>query len=128
MGSESLRLVPAKDGQRRLDLVSRLAAAQRSTGDLEAARTSLLTALELIADGDRSASLRLTAACAASEHFLGRHEAAQLRLGAAFDALPRALLAPRCRGVDEAVDRRLLHDGNRADVRLRLIAQVGAER
>jgi hypothetical protein len=84
----ALRLVPAEDGDRRLDLVTRLAAAQRSTGDLEAARNSLLTALEMIADDDPSARLRLTVACAASEHFLGRHEEARARLHTAFAALP----------------------------------------
>jgi DNA-binding NarL/FixJ family response regulator len=84
----ALRLVPAEDQQRRLDLVTSLAGAQRSTGDLEAARDSLQTALELSADDDRPARLRLTAACAACEHFLGRHEDAQARMRAAFDALP----------------------------------------
>jgi DNA-binding CsgD family transcriptional regulator len=84
----ALRLVPAADEERRFDLVTRLAAAQRSTGDLEAARKSLLTALEMVPDEDRPTRLRLTSACAASEHFLGRHDDAQRRLHAAFDALP----------------------------------------
>ena len=42
----------------------------------------------MIGDEDPAARLGLTAACAASEHFLGRHEDAQARLHAAFDALP----------------------------------------
>jgi len=83
----ALRLVPANDEPRRLDLVARLAAAQRSTGDLEAARESLLEALELTTAEDPAARVRLVAACAASEHFLGRHEDGQARLQAAFDAL-----------------------------------------
>ena len=72
----------------RADLETELAAAQLSTGDLEAARESMLLALELIGDSDPAARLRLTAACAASEHFLGRHEDAQARLHASFEALP----------------------------------------
>ncbi len=84
----ALRLVPTEEQQRRLELLTKLAVAQRSTGDLEAARESLLAALAMTADGDRPARLRLTAACAACEHFLGRHEDAQARLQAALDALP----------------------------------------
>ena len=48
----------------------------------------MLAALEMLGDRDPAAELRLTAACAASEHFLGLHEAGQARLHAAFDALP----------------------------------------
>ena len=83
----ALRLAPAEEAQRRLDLVTRLAVAQRSTGDLESARESFVTALDMVAADDRPARLRLTAACAASEHFLGRHEDGQQRLHAALDSL-----------------------------------------
>ena len=85
----ALRLVPADDSQSRLELIVKLAGARRSTGDLAGARASLLSAIELIGADDPQA-LRLTAACAASEHFLGRHEDAQARLLAALDALPDA--------------------------------------
>ena len=71
----------------------------------------------MTADGDPT-RLRLTAACAACEHFLGRHEDAQARLHAALDALP-VRLACRCRDLDGPRHRRLLHDGDRADVRPR---------
>jgi DNA-binding CsgD family transcriptional regulator len=82
----ALRLVPTEDADRRLELVTRLASAQQSTGDLQAARASLLLALDMT--GDEPERLRLVAACAACEHFLGRHEEAQSRLHEAFDALP----------------------------------------
>ena len=93
----ALRLVPAEDREQRRDLVTKLAAAQLSTGDLEAARESMLLALELIGDSDPAARLRLTAACAASEHFLGRHEDAQARLHASSRRCPRPPRAPGSR-------------------------------
>ncbi len=54
----ALRLVPAEDREQRRDLTTKLAAAQLSTGGLEAARESMLLALELIGDSDPAARLR----------------------------------------------------------------------
>ena len=109
----ALRLVPAEDGERRLDLTTKLAGSQRSTGDLAAASESLLTALELIPGDDRPGQLRLIAACAVCEHFLGRHEEAQTRLHAALGGLP-GWLARRGGGTDRSGERCLLHHGDRA--------------
>ena len=49
---------------------------------------TLLEALELVPAADDRLRVTLTAACAASEHFLGRHEQAKRRLAAAFESLP----------------------------------------
>ena len=83
----ALRLLPAAEEERRLELITNLGAVQRSTGDLAAARTSMLAALGMT-DEDDPTRLRLVAACAATEHFQGLHEDAQERLHTALAGLP----------------------------------------
>ena len=84
----ALRLLPETDRAAQLRIRIALARALRSTGDLEGM-------LRAAPGGDRPARavrartrIALTAACAASEHFLGRHEEATRRLEAAFAGLP----------------------------------------
>ncbi len=81
----AVRLVPEAESQeaiaRRVALLTGLADAQRASGRLDACRTTLLQALELAADP--AARVRLVTACAAVEHWLGRHAEASARLDAA---------------------------------------------
>ena len=65
-----------------------LARAQRSQGDLERCRTTLLDALELLPPDSTAERVELTARCASIEHWLGRHEEAHRRLTGAWEALP----------------------------------------
>ena len=83
----ALRLQPEEDAPARLRTLTGLAQALRSTGDLERCAARLTEALALVEASDVRTRVRLTAACAASEHFLGRHEAADRRLAAALDSL-----------------------------------------
>ena len=46
--------------------------------------------MTLLGPGDPQTRLQLIGACAAAEHFLGRHEAAERRLADAFQALDDA--------------------------------------
>jgi DNA-binding NarL/FixJ family response regulator len=87
-----LALLPAADAPRRLEAHVALASVQRSLGDLEACRSTLVAALELVdagvaAGGDAALRADLTARCAAVEHWLGRHGEAHARLVGAWDAL-----------------------------------------
>ena len=87
-----LALLPAADASRRLGVDVALASVQRSLGDLEGCRATLVAALELAdaeAAGGCDPALRaaLTARCAAVEHWLGRHHEAHARLVGARDAL-----------------------------------------
>jgi DNA-binding NarL/FixJ family response regulator/tetratricopeptide (TPR) repeat protein len=81
----AVRLVPEADShpgiERRVELLGALADAQRACGRLDACRTTLLQALELVRDS--TARVRLVTACAAVEHWLGRHADAGARLDAA---------------------------------------------
>ena len=83
----AVRLVPETESQpgieRRVELLSGLAEAQRACGRLDACRTTLLQALELVAPADSAVRVRLVTACAAVEHWLGRHAEASARLDAA---------------------------------------------
>jgi DNA-binding CsgD family transcriptional regulator/tetratricopeptide (TPR) repeat protein len=80
----ALRLLPGDDRERHVAVRMRLAGAQRSLGELERCRATLLEALELQPEG----SVELIARCAAVEHWLGRHKDAHRRLTAAWEALP----------------------------------------
>jgi DNA-binding CsgD family transcriptional regulator len=70
----ALRLLPAGERDRRIELLAARADALRSAGDLEGCRAALLDALAL------GGGAELTAACAAVEHWLGRHDDAGARL------------------------------------------------
>ena len=59
----------------------------RSTGDLDRCVATLLEAIDLVPAGETRMRVTLTAACAAAENFLGRHEQAKRRLATAFESL-----------------------------------------
>ena len=84
----ALRLLPADDGQRRLELLLPLATALASTGRLEQALQTLLDLLGWIPPELAEVRARLVAACAACENLLGRHGAANDRLTGALAELP----------------------------------------
>ena len=84
----ALRLLPETDREGQLHTRIALARALRSTGDLEGCCARLLEAIDLLPPSELRTRIALTAACAASEHFLGRHEEATRRLEAAFAGLP----------------------------------------
>ncbi len=84
----ALRLMPETDAGARLQAQVGLARALGSTGDLDRCVATLLAALELVPAADDRTRVTLTAACAAAEHFLGRHAQARGRLTATLAALP----------------------------------------
>ena len=84
----ALRLLPAEDRERQVDVRVDLARTLRSLGELERARETLLDALALVPAGAPARRVDLTARCAAIEHWLGRHEEAHRRLARAWDELP----------------------------------------
>jgi len=84
----ALRLLPAEDRERQVDVRVALARTLRSLGELERCREVLLEALEMIGADSLEARVDLTARCAAIEHWLGRHEEAHRRLLRAWEDLP----------------------------------------
>ena len=83
----ALRLLPAEDRERQVDVRVDLARTLRSLGELERCRETLLEALALLPAGAVARRVDLTARCAAIEHWLGRHEEAHGRLARAWDEL-----------------------------------------
>ncbi len=83
-----LRLLPAGDTARQVDVRVALASAQRSLGELETCRETLLDAIALVPADGVARRTELTALCAAVEHWLGRHDDAHRRLVRAWDELP----------------------------------------
>jgi DNA-binding NarL/FixJ family response regulator len=83
-----LRLLPSEDRARQVDVRVALASAQRSLGELEQCRVTLLDAVELVPDPSAGRRIELTALCAAVEHWLGRHDDAHRRLIRAWEDLP----------------------------------------
>ena len=83
----ALRLIPEADTAARVQTLSGLAQALRSTGDLDRCVATLLEALELVPDSETQLRVSLSAACAAAENFLGRHEQAKRRLDVALDSV-----------------------------------------
>jgi DNA-binding CsgD family transcriptional regulator len=81
-----LALLPAGDDARRRTVLVELASVQRSLGELDDCRATLLQALGL-AGGEPALHAALTARCAAVEHWIGLHEEAHARLVAAWDAV-----------------------------------------
>ena len=103
--SSALRLLPSADRDRHVDVRVALAGAQRSLGELERCRATLLEAGELLAPGATSRRVELTALCASVEHWLGRHEEAHRRLTWAWEDLPdRSSAAAAALQVELAVD------------------------
>jgi signal transduction histidine kinase len=84
----ALRLIPAGDRTRQVDVMLHLAKTLRSLGELERARETLLDALALLPPDATARRIDLTARCAAIEHWLGRHEEAHARLIRAWNELP----------------------------------------
>jgi DNA-binding CsgD family transcriptional regulator/tetratricopeptide (TPR) repeat protein len=81
----ALRLLPGADRDRHVAVHVALASAQRSAGELERCRVTLLAAAELAPEGSGAARVKLTALCAAVEHWLGRHDEAHRRLAEAWE-------------------------------------------
>ena len=78
-------LLPADAGAaKRIDLLTRLAAAQAATGRFEDSRSALLASLDLAAE-DPELRASITVGCAVVEQLLGRYGAAQARLTGALD-------------------------------------------
>jgi tetratricopeptide (TPR) repeat protein len=71
------------------DLWSALAGALGAAGQLTAARTAEIRAIDLLPDEAVAARVRLVAECVRIEHALGHHDAAHRRLLAALDRPPR---------------------------------------
>ena len=84
----ALRLLPAVDTERQVDVRVKLASAQRAVGELDSCRSTLLEALELLPDPSGPRAVELTTLCAAVEHWQGRHEDAHRRLERAWEELP----------------------------------------
>jgi signal transduction histidine kinase len=84
----ALRLIPAGNRERQVDVRLDLAKTLRSLGELERAREILLDALALVPQSEAARRIDLTARCAAIEHWLGRHEDAHARLQRAWEELP----------------------------------------
>jgi DNA-binding CsgD family transcriptional regulator len=83
----ALRLLPAEDRRRQVEVRIALAGTLRSLGELERCRATLLEALELLPAGAAAERVELTARCAAVEHWLGRHDDAHQRLARVWDEL-----------------------------------------
>jgi DNA-binding NarL/FixJ family response regulator len=84
----ALRLLPSDDRERQIEVRAALARTQRSLGELERCRTTLLEALELLPEETDARRIELTARCAGVEHWLGRHPEAHDRLVRAWEELP----------------------------------------
>ena len=80
----ALRLLPSRDAQRQVEVRVALASAQRSLGELEQCRATLLEATELLPADAAMRRIELIALCAAVEHWQGRHEDAHRRLAQAW--------------------------------------------
>jgi DNA-binding NarL/FixJ family response regulator/tetratricopeptide (TPR) repeat protein len=101
----ALRLLPATDGERRVELLMLLASAQRSLGELERSRATLLEAADLLPADASARRIELTALCAAVEHWLGHHQDAHRRLTRAWEELSdRETAAAAALQIELAVD------------------------
>jgi DNA-binding NarL/FixJ family response regulator/tetratricopeptide (TPR) repeat protein len=84
----ALRLLPSDDRKGQVEVRVALASAQRSLGDLDLCRTTLLDAAERLPADASMRRVELTALCAAVEHWQGHHEDAHRRLLRAWEELP----------------------------------------
>ena len=84
----TLRLLRAADADRQVSVRVALASALRAVGELDQCRSTLLEAIDLLPEGASERRVELTALCAATEHWLGRHEDAHQRLIHAWEDLP----------------------------------------
>ena len=82
-----------------------LASALRAVGELDQCRSTLVDAIDLLPVGASESRVELTALCAATEHWLGRHKEAHLRLMRAWNDLPdRSTAAAAVLEIELAVD------------------------
>jgi ATP/maltotriose-dependent transcriptional regulator MalT len=89
--ASALRLLPDNaPAEIRVDLHLERARALAATGQLEASRTALLESLRLVPAEAEAQRVKLIAACAGVEFWLGRHEEGHARLLAALDHLADA--------------------------------------
>ena len=101
----TLRLLRTADAERQVDVRVALASALRAVGELEQSRSTLLEAIDLLPVGASERRVELTALCAATEHWLGRHEDAHQRLMRAWEDLPdRSTAAAAVLQIELAVD------------------------
>jgi DNA-binding NarL/FixJ family response regulator len=101
----TLRLLRAADADRQVGVRVALASALRAVGELEQCRSTLLEAIDLLPVGASERRVELTALCAATEHWLGRHEDAHQRLMRAWEELPdRSTVAAAVLQIELAVD------------------------
>jgi DNA-binding CsgD family transcriptional regulator/tetratricopeptide (TPR) repeat protein len=84
----ALRLLPASDEQRQIDVRVALSSSLRSLGELDRCRAALLEAIELLPVDAVARRVELTTQCAAVEHWLGRHDEAHRRLTRAWEDVP----------------------------------------
>ncbi len=90
----ALRLLPAADTERQIELRISLASALRPLGELEACRHTLLEVIDLLPAEAVERRVGLIAVCAGVEHRLGRHEEAHARLFRAWEELPEGGVSP----------------------------------
>ena len=81
----ALRLLPATDSERQVDVRVALSSSLRSLGELDRCRMVLLEAMELLGPDDVARRVELTTQCAGVEHRLGRHGEAHRRLTRAWE-------------------------------------------
>ena len=84
----ALRLLPAADKERQVNVRVNLASSLRSLGELDRCRAVLLEAIELLSSDAVARRIELTTHCAAVEHWLGRHDEAHRRLTRAWEDIP----------------------------------------
>jgi DNA-binding NarL/FixJ family response regulator len=111
----ALRLLPASDAERQVDVRVALASALRSLGELERCRDTLLEAVALLPADAAARRVELTALCAAVEHWLGKHDEAHRRLTHAWEELPdRSTAEAAAIQIELAVDGLYVHDFDQA--------------
>ena len=111
----SLRLLPASDTARQVEVRVALASALRSLGELDRCRATLLEAIELLPADAVRRRVELIALCAAVEHSLGRHDEAHRRLTGSWEELPdRTTPEAATLEIELAVDGLYEHDFEQA--------------
>lgn len=84
---DALRLVPTTSPARRVELLTRKAAALRDGGRAAESREALVAVLSLVPADDAQVRMDLTLRCAAVEHLLGMMDQAHARLSEALGTL-----------------------------------------
>jgi DNA-binding CsgD family transcriptional regulator len=91
----ALRLLPARDPSRRLELLVPMATALAASGRMEESRAALLEAIEAMPPGAEENRVRLISFLAAIDHLLGHHDEPRALLSSALEGLsdPRSRAA-----------------------------------